>query len=1104
MYFCFGWPKLFTGPEPTDKIVDIKYNNYSTSAQGVLIASITPGSISIWSGDQHRVLLGYVQQTEEGLEKYGKNKEVVWSPQSVLLAVLTDKGCVLFYRVKAEQKDLTEFKFSRPYHYIQLGCKFQVSCEFRNAFIDQEVQAECIAGVEDFLVVCTKDGNVFHMLWNGNITYRVFPSNLIQGSLPNNVCVVYSTYSKNLKTLALVLSSGAAALVQLDENGTLEKASGHLLPVNNAICIALNHRNDIVAVGCENGETNLYYIREGKFARTLSMSQWGITAEDTGPVCCLEWTPDYSALAIGWFKRGLSVWSIHGCRLMCTIPQLEGSFSRPVESSTREPLRGGVHCICWGPEGYHLQVGCKGAAAGKLMQFSFVKSCLATNPNLSGCEKMLLQGEDRILLLSYIGRELDDITWNHLQVPHTYLSDNWPIRYVNVSSDGSLIAVAGKRGVTLYSTITKRWKLFGDRTQEQQVICQGLAWYRHILAVANYNAAVSTFELLFYPKNHLDHSSLLYKCSIPQRKAPCLLDCNENYLIVLTTDSHLYQYLIIPEYTGQEINSLRLQLLHQSSMIGPIGSAVPPLSVALLPSAIKAGSSASLSSAKCLVLNSSGFLSLANVEESILVNLASSVEQFWVANYSHDADKDLGNTLWAYGQSGLQVWFPFFSSDTELQATKLMSRDKSLEFDLEVYPIGFVPELGVIVGLTQEIVHTISSDYACFELKIKTHPFLHSILRHLIREGDESKALHIARNFSFIPHFAHSLELLLHETLDDEKIDTKNLTTSTHLQHVVKFLSQFPQFPDIVMRCARKTDPIIWKQLFSLAGSPKKLFEQCVATKRLMTAASYLRILQLLDGQRESRQCALTLLEEALGCDDLSLSEDLMRFLEPPDFLPDFAPKKLSHRSSYDLAEDLNDVEPDDQDYYHQELLLARYARKLLLKYDLLKLNEFARRVSRDLKPWLARERRRAAAIEDYEAALAKVHLQFQIPYPSVADLMKGPLLPPSGTGLGRSESSNQVSSHLKISDSGSQPFSPTMSIVTLQKMFLEMQNANCVHWSLVIATVLLDRAQVQEILHNHLMEWKPYYKMLSNQECEGYKVLAGDLDKIFHKYADF
>lgn len=41
---------------------------------------------------------------------------------------------------------------------------------------------------------------------------------------------------------------------------------------------------------------------------------------DTGPVSQLQWTRDERALAVGYKKRGISLWSIHGCRLHSTIP----------------------------------------------------------------------------------------------------------------------------------------------------------------------------------------------------------------------------------------------------------------------------------------------------------------------------------------------------------------------------------------------------------------------------------------------------------------------------------------------------------------------------------------------------------------------------------------------------------------------------------------------------------------------------------------------------------------------------------------------------------------------------------------------------------------
>lgn len=62
---------------------------------------------------------------------------------------------------------------------------------------------------------------------------------------------------------------------------------------------------------------------------------------------------------------------------------------------------------------------------------------------------------------------------------------NWPIQYSTISSDGRLIAVAGRRGLAHYSTQSGRWKVFADNTQEQAFIVRGgLVWFHHVLIAA--------------------------------------------------------------------------------------------------------------------------------------------------------------------------------------------------------------------------------------------------------------------------------------------------------------------------------------------------------------------------------------------------------------------------------------------------------------------------------------------------------------------------------------------------------------------------------------------------------------------------------------------
>jgi len=71
------------------------------------------------------------------------------------------------------------------------------------------------------------------------------------------------------------------------------------------------------------------------------------------------------------------------------------------------------------------------------------------------------------------------------QLPLGYMATNWPIRYASISTDGRLIACAGRNGLIHYSGASGRWKLFGDEGQEQAFSVRGgLLWFYHVLVAA--------------------------------------------------------------------------------------------------------------------------------------------------------------------------------------------------------------------------------------------------------------------------------------------------------------------------------------------------------------------------------------------------------------------------------------------------------------------------------------------------------------------------------------------------------------------------------------------------------------------------------------------
>ncbi len=64
-----------------------------------------------------------------------------------------------------------------------------------------------------------------------------------------------------------------------------------------------------------------------------------------------------------------------------------------------------------------------------------------------------------------------------------------------ISYDGNNIAVSGRRGFAIYNTITKRWKLFGDVKEEQEIECCGLCWFKDAVIVTNHNRATNSYEV---------------------------------------------------------------------------------------------------------------------------------------------------------------------------------------------------------------------------------------------------------------------------------------------------------------------------------------------------------------------------------------------------------------------------------------------------------------------------------------------------------------------------------------------------------------------------------------------------------------------------------
>ncbi len=158
---------------------------------------------------------------------------------------------------------------------------------------------------------------------------------------------------------------------------------------------------------------------------------------------------------------------------------------------------------------------------------------------------------------------------------------------------------------------------------------------------------------------------------------------------------------------------------------------------------------------------------------------------------------------------------------------------------------------GIIIGVDYETSNR-SLPFTLFKIQTGTHLFLPKFLRFHLTANHLNSALAFATNYASIVYFAHALEILLHSVLEDE-MDT-GLGT---LPGVIEFLDYFPESLDVVVGCARKTEVERWSLLFDVVGRPRDLFEKCLESGRLRTAASYLLVLHNLEELDDAMVCSL-------------------------------------------------------------------------------------------------------------------------------------------------------------------------------------------------------------------------------------------------------
>ncbi|XP_064499321.1 guanine nucleotide exchange factor subunit RIC1 isoform X2 [Pseudopipra pipra] len=979
MYFLSGWPKRLLCPlETLERPLHIQ-----TDPQRAFFAVLSPSQLSIWYCRPSVLIVSY-KELSKAASQFGSYKQAEWRPDSTMIAVSTANGYVLFFDIpSARDKYLYEPMYPKgsPHlkgtpHYKEEQCAPSLNLEMKKV-LDLQASITSLQSMLEDLLVATADGFLHLVHWDGmtngrkaiNLCTVPFSVDLqsSRGSFLGfeDVYIRDMEYCATLDGFAVVFNDGRVGFITpMSSRFTAEQLHGvWAQDVVDGTCVAVNNKYRLMAFGCANGSVQVYTIDTTTGAMQLSHKleltpkQYPDIWNKTGPVKLIRWSPDSCVVMVTWECGGLSLWSVFGAQLICT---LGGDFAYQSDGAKKDPLK--ISSMTWGSEGYHLWVIDGNSSSNMkperdannkaqqfgILQFQFIKSALTVNPCMSNQEQVLLQGEDRLYLncgdatqaqsprntsahsehnhsrergpfsdgsldSQGLSTLLGHRHWHVVQIHSTYLESNWPIRFSAIDKLGQNVAVVGKFGFAHYSLLTKKWKLFGNITQEQNMmVTGGLAWWNDFIVLACYNLNDHQEELRIYLRtSNLDNA---FAHITKVQADTLLLSVFRDIVILFRADCSICLYSI--ERRSEGLNpTASIQVLQEVSMSRYIPHPFLVVSVTLTSVRTETGITLKMPQQACeaesIMLNLAGQLIMLQRDRSgpqirdkdnnpnqrkhlpfcAPVVLAQSVENVWTTCRINKQKRHLLEALWlSCGGAGMKVWLPLFPRDHR-KPHSFLSRRIMLPFHINIYPLAVLFEDALVLGAVND---TVLYDCLYTQTSAREHlevlfPFsivertsqiyLHHILRQLLVRNLGEQALLLAHSCATLPYFPHVLELMLHEVLEEEATSREPIPDPL-LPTVAKFITEFPLFLQTVVHCARKTEYALWNYLFAAVGNPKDLFEECLMAQDLDTAASYLIILQNMEVPAVSRQHATLLFNTALEQGKWDLCRHMIRFLK--------------------------------------------------------------------------------------------------------------------------------------------------------------------------------------------------------------------------------
>ena len=923
---------------PESEILDAK-----VSRGGSMFATITRSSLTIWQ-TKPTVALASVIRSSRSMKSYGPNTALRLRPDALMIVVQTTDGYLITYsldtdpnaRIYTTQLPPTSNRHTRKdsvdgYSYRKPntavadagpgegdGIK-EVNIRFRMVMRVDAGISKALA-LDDELVVATQKAAALQCIrWPSPDIVRSETSTELLSQMPwiaDKCAVIEMIHDRPMNLTCWITSDGRAYAVQrrspanvdMDNPASLFQGFCFREPETGdtvAVKAAINARFSLVAVGCANGQIDVYIVKDymGNIPLSHRLRLY-VSSSTAGKLTFLSYSTDGYCLFAG-YEKGWAMWSVYG-------KPGASSFGndRTISEKNGEYWLHGVKAGFWTGGGGEVVL--LGMGDDRLWVLEIARNSITGCYSPANVSRGLLHSSNSVML--YKGHDIPDLTalpsdmslWYTVQVPASYLLHHSPIKLAVVSPDAKYIAVAGRRGLAHYSTISGRWKTFDDLAAEHEFAVRGgMCWHQHFL-IACVEAGNRHQIRVYSREKALDYSHIQHSEDL---SAPAIFTTvsGTDSLLVYTYDNTLLHFIIIPTSS-----SIKLVQVGQIGFHGIIRA--PPRVRAIswiLPEDqlehgdpsqdVATASVVFLVDGKLVLLqpstNEQGELKYdmrviaQNVEYYILLRdqpgalpgLKGAESATPPVSNGLPPDNHLGHSLrdslWYFDGTGFHVWSDV--QDVLACAPADLGRDLPLTVRVPVdfYPLSVMLSKGIINGLDADLVQRRDINFSFFRHSTRTQLFLPQLLRYHLAEYNSPAALHLSQSYQHLPYFAHALEVLLHDILDNEVDKPPSPPEAALLPTATSFLSSFPSYLDIIVNCTRKTELRSWRTLFSYLPPVLELFEQSLQQGKLKTAAGYLLVLHTFE-QEEFQVCEFArLLRRAVGEQEWELCRELARFL---------------------------------------------------------------------------------------------------------------------------------------------------------------------------------------------------------------------------------